>query len=343
MASLASKMKNGFRVVFVLLACTLVGTVLHFKLTVRYGLAKPSQRITSQGSECSPEQSTKAAHAALVPRDMPTLLEIGTTAGTDKVVANKHDNHGYHRVYMRYMEGIRDQPVKLMEIGLGCSGDFPGGMRYLGSAYTAGRSVEMWKKYLSRVELWMAEADRACAEGLKKDLDRGYEILIGDQSDKATLQQWVEQTGGEFDFIVDDGGHETSMIMSSFDVLFHSALKPGGTYFVEDLHYQKDADVTHTVNGKHVKYKMSLALSEFSQWLLDNTASKAWKLGLEGKTPKGLMNVDCYHDMCAFTKYDCAALDADPTLLASHDVKWCKERTAETKSANALHIYGRLP
>jgi hypothetical protein len=45
----------------------------------------------------------------------------------------------------------------------------------------------------------------------------------------------VEQSGGNFDFIIDDGGHTNEQNFNSFMVLFQKALKPGGQYVIEDL------------------------------------------------------------------------------------------------------------
>lgn len=59
--------------------------------------------------------------------------------------------------------------------------------------------------------------------------------LVGSQADASILQQWVEKSGGKFDVIIDDGGHKNSEIMTSFNILYHKALLPGGYYFIEDL------------------------------------------------------------------------------------------------------------
>lgn len=39
----------------------------------------------------------------------------------------------------------------------------------------------------------------------------------------------------------DDGGHQNDQIYNSFATLFHKALKPGGVYFIEDLHVARTA------------------------------------------------------------------------------------------------------
>ena len=63
----------------------------------------------------------------------------------------------------------------------------------------------------------------------------GINTLIGSQADTSTLQQWVEISGGKFDVILDDGGHKNHEIITTFNILYHKTLLPGGYYFIEDL------------------------------------------------------------------------------------------------------------
>jgi len=155
------------------------------------------------------------------------FLETEGQPASDKVTC-----HHYDSVYSKYFEsdGRRFRKLKLLEIGLGC---FP--MHYEGA------SAKMWMQYLPNSEMWYAEYDAACVERTK---DRMKEvgikgILIGDQSDNDTLHKWVDESGGNFDVIIDDGGHESHHILNSFNVLFEKALKPGGLYVLEDVHVQQ--------------------------------------------------------------------------------------------------------
>ena len=43
------------------------------------------------------------------------------------------------------------------------------------------------------------------------------------------------EADGQFDMIVDDGGHYPNQIQASFEFLFNKALKPGGLYVIEDI------------------------------------------------------------------------------------------------------------
>ena len=63
---------------------------------------------------------------------------------------------------------------------------------------------------------------------------RRKHIFIGDQRDRNFLKEFLRETGGEFDIIIDDGMHTENSIMTSFVSLF-PALNEGGLYVVEDI------------------------------------------------------------------------------------------------------------
>jgi hypothetical protein len=93
----------------------------------------------------------------------------------------------------------------------------------------------LWRKLLPNTELWEADIDQLC---IKKHqismLQQGIHTLVGNQKDPADLQRWIEMSRGDFDAIIDDGSHFNADIMNTFDALWPH-LKPGGTYFMEDL------------------------------------------------------------------------------------------------------------
>jgi hypothetical protein len=110
----------------------------------------------------------------------------------------------------------------MLEIGLGCD-----------MKYGPGASYYTWLEYFSNVDLYYIEYDAACAQKWAH-LTTGAKIFAGDQSDLSFLQHFLSSTGGEFDIIIDDGGHTMSQQRTSLSILW-DAVKPGGIYFVEDL------------------------------------------------------------------------------------------------------------
>ena len=147
---------------------------------------------------------------------------------TDKIGYGKRDRHRYHNMYGQFLLPLATYKpnLKFLEIGLGCN-----------MQYGAGASVKLWKKLLpSTAELWEAEYDKNCADKAQAagQLD-GINVLVGDQGDVKVLDSWIEKSGGQFDIVIDDGGHHNCQIMNTFEKLWPQ-LNPGGYYFIEDLH-----------------------------------------------------------------------------------------------------------
>jgi hypothetical protein len=124
----------------------------------------------------------------------------------------------YFSVYQEIFGPYRTQPVRLLEIGV-----------------FRGASLRMWKHYFSHPDAVMVGIDieKECAQF--GDPAQGRHIRIGSQTDSAFLAGVVREFG-PFDIIIDDGSHCSADIIASFNSLFDSGLKSGGTYFVEDLH-----------------------------------------------------------------------------------------------------------
>jgi hypothetical protein len=55
------------------------------------------------------------------------------------------------------------------------------------------------------------------------------------------MSQVVTDTGGNYDIIIDDGGHAYSQQKATFEVLW-SQLSPGGLYYIEDLQVSSSKD-----------------------------------------------------------------------------------------------------
>ena len=147
---------------------------------------------------------------------------------TDKVTGAADPlGHEYHIMYGLFLIPVlknAGHATKMLEIGLGCAMN-----------YGPGASALLWRKLLPNTELWEADIDQLC---IKKHqismLQQGIHTLVGNQKDPADLQRWIETSRGDFDAIIDDGSHFNADIMNTFDALWPH-LKPGGTYFMEDL------------------------------------------------------------------------------------------------------------
>ncbi len=64
---------------------------------------------------------------------------------------------------------------------------------------------------------------------------RSIRTFIADQAERKQLLDFIGTHGGNFDIILDDGGHSMRQQQVSFAFLF-KYLKPGGIYIIEDVH-----------------------------------------------------------------------------------------------------------
>ena len=104
----------------------------------------------------------------------------------------------------------------MLEIGLGCN-----------MGYGHGASTTLWRSLFPSATLWEAEYVARCVEKARAagQLD-GINVLVGDQEDDPTLARWVRESGGNFDAVIDDGGHHNCQIGHSFDALWPTII-PG--------------------------------------------------------------------------------------------------------------------
>lgn len=144
------------------------------------------------------------------------LKQAAEKTGTDKSASG----HNYIPTYAKYLP---DTCTSLLEIGI-----------------AEGRSAIMWDMFYGKDKLDLHYIDlfqnpdfvsqRWCR-------NRGIVAHTGSQADLpfiATIQD-------QFQIIVDDGSHVAAHQLISFKHLFPNNLKPGGIYFIEDCHLNKDS------------------------------------------------------------------------------------------------------
>jgi Methyltransferase domain len=143
------------------------------------------------------------------------LDEIAAKYGTDKssVAPAKLSAKSYTIAYNQYLEGVREKPLVLLEIGV-----------------WGGSSLQMWEEYLPNAKIIAIDIDRKC----KRFETERSKIFIGDQTDIPFLTS-VGDAEGPFDCIIDDGGHRMEHHQASLPALW-PYLREGGWYAIEDLH-----------------------------------------------------------------------------------------------------------
>lgn len=150
---------------------------------------------------------------------------------------DKVTNHHYEFMYAKYLDGIRNKPLHLLEIGIGCDMVWGPGWSYL-----------LWKQYLPNANFTYIDWDKRrneCVSRMGKKTspltqeDRKFlsqKTFWGNQEDISFLQKVTKaQKQPFFDIIVDDGAHTMEAQINSLLVLFTDALRPGGYYFLEDM------------------------------------------------------------------------------------------------------------
>lgn len=137
------------------------------------------------------------------------LTILADKFGTDK----GSSYHYYTEVYDRFFLPIKDSARKIFEIGI-----------------EKGASLKMWQKYFPNAVIY--GIDIVDCSYLDSD---SIKTSVADQSDRNQLKRSIDIFGGDFDIIVDDGGHGMEQQQVSFGYLF-KYVKPGGYYIIEDVH-----------------------------------------------------------------------------------------------------------
>lgn len=140
------------------------------------------------------------------------LTELGAEYGTDKV----HD-HWYTPQYHRRFKDLQDEPIVLLEIGIGGYDD----------PNLGGASLRMWRDYFTKGDIVGLDLHEKLI-----DEDR-ITVEQGDQSDPRVLHH-LGKTYGPFDIIIDDGSHKVDDVLQSWVILW-DYLKDGGWYVIEDI------------------------------------------------------------------------------------------------------------
>lgn len=139
------------------------------------------------------------------------LDDLALKYGTDK----SSKDHDYCPYYEQYLMGWRDVPITLLELGV-----------------WQGASLRMWREYFSNATiLGVDHHDR--------DLNiPGVSTFLVKQDDKEQLDL-LAAIYGDFDVVIDDCSHISSLTISSFCLLWPH-LRSGGIYVIEDLQTSYD-------------------------------------------------------------------------------------------------------
>jgi SAM-dependent methyltransferase len=122
-----------------------------------------------------------------------------------------------HRPYLEIYEHVlakwRDQPIAILEVGVATGG-----------------SLSLWAEYFPHARVFGLDLVLPdCGFSPNVKLHRGDQSNLHDWA--AAMEAW---NCTEFDVIIDDASHFGNFSATTFALLFHRHLKPGGHYFIED-------------------------------------------------------------------------------------------------------------
>lgn len=122
----------------------------------------------------------------------------------------------YLELYDGLFAGFRDEPVRLLEIGI-----------------QNGGSLELWSRYFpAATRLVGCDINDACARLIYDD--PRLAVVVADANTDAAEEQIVS-LAPSYEIVIDDGSHRSGDIIRSFSRYFPH-LDDGGLYIVEDLH-----------------------------------------------------------------------------------------------------------
>jgi hypothetical protein len=123
----------------------------------------------------------------------------------------------YGKHYSQHFEHFRKyEVVNILEIGV-----------------ASGGSTRVWRDFFgSALRYTGLDINPKCKQF--EDTSLNINVIIGSQMDKDLLKK-ICQDHGPFDIVIDDGGHQSDQILTSFEALW-LCMKDKGVYAIEDLH-----------------------------------------------------------------------------------------------------------
>ena len=161
------------------------------------------------------------------------LTKSALELGLDKVMRFKNGRHIFgHNFISNYLKLLKnfdiDDVEDILEIGIGCleRKQMEGARPY---GYKTGNSLRMWRDYLINSNIHGIDIYK---EAMIENEDRIF-TYVCDQSNKNQLEDLCKnKIKKQLDIIIDDGSHELSHQVTSFETL-EKFLKVGGIYIIE--------------------------------------------------------------------------------------------------------------
>lgn len=194
-----------------------------------------------------------------------------------------HKLEHYFEHYDHYFSKYRNTPVRILEIGVNLGG-----------------SMDLWQQYFGKdAKVMGLDIDPA----VRERIDPSIEVVIFDQEDREGLIELFSNTT-PFDIIIDDGGHQMTQQIRSFEALF-PLLNKGGIYLVEDVQtsYWKTFNAGLRKEGTFMEYAKQLTDYVNKDHFRHADTIEIYPPLLESLTNE-LTGVHFHDGMCFFQKGD---------------------------------------
>lgn len=232
--------------------------------------------------------------------DHPTadLTTLADKYGSDKGTRRGSPPHRYTYLYDLILGQYRSWDCVFLELGLAVGGPEVGGPS---DRQVISPSVQMWLDYFPRAHVYGFDiSDFSHMQHPR------FTFVRGDGGSAQDMERLAGAAPG-FDIIIDDGSHASYHQQMAFKHLFPK-LRPGGTYIIEDLHWQSP-----TYEGKPIplpktrdfmtkffeggEYIQNDLLSEdFMRKIERSVASYAWFPAFDGTASPAKLFVLRKHD-----------------------------------------------
>lgn len=141
--------------------------------------------------------------------DTLSLIDLCAKFKTDKC----GNEHNYIDYYEPLFSPLRESVERFLEIGI-----------------LHGASHHLWQAYFQKAEIYGIDIDPNSL------INEGrIHSMIADQSDRKDLKKFSESFPGNFNVIIDDGGHSMKQQQVSF-AYFFPFIELGGYFIIEDVH-----------------------------------------------------------------------------------------------------------
>jgi hypothetical protein len=142
--------------------------------------------------------------------------------------SDKSSFHDYHLLYGPMLALRRNEPLQLLEIGLGTNN--PEIVSTMGISGKPGASLRAFRDFLPNAHIFGADIDKRVLFS-----DERIKTYFVDQTRKASFNDLALTLGSRrFDFIIDDGLHSPNANLATM-IFALLILNKGGTFIVEDI------------------------------------------------------------------------------------------------------------